>query len=220
MPLISVSTTRTSARSVYGGAQGAGVAPVYQLGISRFLAEEDKPGLLDVSLYGLLAAGMTQGTYVSGEAVSLPPVHGAYDRAMFMPPNTGTNASFLGTVRELLVHERLGRAGVPAGVDLAFSTPRAWLAGGKRIEVQGVPTSFGKVSYTLVRRGATIAALLGALGGIAIAQDTPPAEQPPSDAAKPEPSTVMSGVWEFSNADRDKVCRFVFRPDAVAGGCQ
>jgi hypothetical protein len=67
-------------------------------------------------------------------------------------------------------------------------------------------------------RGATIAALLGALGGIAIAQDTPPAEQPPSEAAKPEPSTVMSGVWEFSNADRDKVCRFVFRPDAVAGG--
>jgi hypothetical protein len=147
---------RTYARSVYGKAPGAGVAPVYELGLSRFLAGEDKPGLLDVSLYGLLAAGMTQGTYVSGEAVSLLPVKGAYDRAMFMPPNTGANASFLGTVREVLVHERLGPGGAPAGVDLAFSTPRAWLAPGKRIEVKGAPTSFGDVSYTLVRHGSTI----------------------------------------------------------------
>jgi hypothetical protein len=68
-----------------------------------------------------------------------------------------------------------------------------------------------------------IAALLSALGGVAVAQDTQPVVQPPSEAAKPEPSkpepnAVMSGVWEFSNADRDKVCRFVFRPDAVGGG--
>jgi hypothetical protein len=76
---------------------------------------------------------------------------------MFMPPNTGTNASFLGTVREVLVHERRGAA---AGLDLAFSTPRAWLADGKRIEVRGAPTSFGKVSYTLVRHGSTIAGRL------------------------------------------------------------
>jgi hypothetical protein len=147
---------RTYAHSVYGKEPGAGVAPVYELGLSRFLAAEDKPGLLDVSLYGLLAAGMTQGTYVSGEAVSLLPIKGAYARAMFMPPNTGANASFLGTVRETLVHERLGPGGAPAGVDLAFSTPRAWLAPGKRIEVKGAPTSFGDVSYTLVRHASTI----------------------------------------------------------------
>ena len=129
---------RTYAHSVYGNEPGAGVAPVYELGLSRFLAAEDKPGLLDVSLYGLLAAGLTRGTYISGEAVSLLPVKGAYDRAMFMPPNTGANASFLGTVRELLVHERLGPGGAPVGLDLAFSTPQAWLAPGKRIEVKGL----------------------------------------------------------------------------------
>lgn len=151
---------RTYAHSVYGKEPGAGVAPVYELGLSRFLAAEDKPGLLDVSLYGLLAAGLTDGTYVSGEAVSLLPVKGAYDRVMFMPPNTGANASFLGTVRELLVHERLAPGGAPAGLDLAFSTPRAWLAPGKRIEVKGLPTSFGKVSYSLVRRGSIIDARL------------------------------------------------------------
>jgi hypothetical protein len=147
---------RTYARSVYGNRRGAGIAPVYALGISRFLAAEDKPGLLDVGLYGMLAAGMTRGTYVSGEAVSLIPIGGAYERAMFMPPNTGANASFLGTVRELLVHERLGARGAPAGVDLAFATPTAWLADGKKIEVRGAPTSLGKVSYVLVRRGSTI----------------------------------------------------------------
>ena len=75
---------------------------------------------------------------------------------MFMPPNTGANASFLGTVRELLVHERLDARGAPTGVDLAFATPAAWLADGKRIDVRGAPTSFGKVSYSLVRHGLAI----------------------------------------------------------------
>jgi hypothetical protein len=147
---------RTYARSVYGNRPGAGIAPVYALGISRFLAAEDKPGLLDVGLYGMLAAGMTRGTYVSGEAVSLIPLEGAYERAMFMPPNTGANASFLGTVRELLVHERLGARGAPTGVDLAFATPTAWLADGKKIDVRHAPTSFGKVSYSLARHGLSI----------------------------------------------------------------
>jgi hypothetical protein len=34
-----------------------------------------------------------------------------------------------------------------------------------------------------------------------------------SDAAN-----AMIGGWEFSNADHDKICRFTFRADAVAGG--
>ncbi len=36
---------------------------------------------------------------------------------------------------------------------------------------------------------------------------------PLSDAAQ-----AMIGAWEFSNADRDKVCRLAFRADAAAGG--
>ena len=108
----------------------------------------------------MLAAGMTRGTYVSGEAVSLVPINGAYERAMFMPPNTGTNASLLGTVRELLVHERLNARGAPVGLDLAFATPNAWLAEGKHIEVRGAPTSCGKVSYSLTRRGPVISGRL------------------------------------------------------------
>jgi hypothetical protein len=99
---------------------------------------------------------MTQGTYVSGEAVSLLPVGGAYDLSMFMPPNAGANASYLGTLRELLIHERRGPLGSPIGLDLAFSTPRAWLADGQTIDVQNAPTSFGKVSYSIARTGASV----------------------------------------------------------------
>ena len=109
-----------------------------------------------LSLYGMLAAGMTADTYISGEAVSLLPVNGAYDRTMFMPPNTGANASYLETLHELLVHERAGPLGAPAGLDLAFSTPRAWLADGQEIDVHDAPTSFGDVTYSLIRAGATI----------------------------------------------------------------
>ncbi len=147
---------RTYARTVYGDAPGAGLAQVYGLSTSRYLADNDQPDQLVLSLYGMLAAGMTADTYISGEAVSLLPVNGARDRTMFMPPNTGANASYLETLRELLVHERRGPLGAPAGLDLAFSTPRAWLSDGKQIDVRDAPTSFGKVSYSLARAGATI----------------------------------------------------------------
>jgi hypothetical protein len=152
--------TRTYAGTVYGEQGGAGIAPVYGLGMARFLADNDQPDQLDLSLYGMLATGMTQGTFVSGEAVSLSPVDGSYDRAMFMPPNSGANASYLGALRELLIHERRGPLGAPAGLDLAFSTPRAWLADGKTIEVADAPTSFGKVSYSIARHGASVVAHL------------------------------------------------------------
>ena len=151
---------RTYARTVYGNAQGAGLAQVYGLGSSRFLADNDQPDQLVLSLYGMAAAGMTADTYISGEAVSLLPVEGAFERSMFMPPNAGANASYLGTLRELLIHERRGPLGAPAGLDLAFSTPRAWLADGQEIDVRAAPTSFGKVTYTLDRHGSAIEAKL------------------------------------------------------------
>jgi len=59
-------------------------------------------------------------------------------------------------------------------------------------------------------RGAIIGvAVAGSLCSGAGAQDTAPL----SDAA-----SAMIGAWEFSNADHDKICHFVFRADAVAGG--
>jgi protease inhibitor Inh len=62
--------------------------------------------------------------------------------------------------------------------------------------------------------GMVQSALIGiaVAGGIchgALAQDAPPM----SDAAN-----AMVGAWEFSNADHDRICRFTFRIDALAGG--
>jgi hypothetical protein len=52
-------------------------------------------------------------------------------------------------------------------------------------------------------------AVAAALCSGALAQDAPTL----SDAA-----SAMIGAWEFSNADHDKTCRFIFRTDAAASG--
>jgi len=149
--------TRADAHIAYGrNIVGDGLGEVYVMNQSRFLADNDQPDQLTVTLYGMLAAGMTRDTFVSGEAVSLLPVGTAYYRTMYMPPNLGANSSFLETLKLLLVHERRGPRGAPRGLDLAFSTPRAWLADGATIQVKRLRTSFGPLSLSLERSGKTI----------------------------------------------------------------
>jgi hypothetical protein len=74
---------------------------------------------------------------------------------MYLPPNSTANGAFLETLRLMLVHETRGPDGAPAGLELAFATPRAWLAPGRRVAVRNAPTSFGPLSYELnASRGA------------------------------------------------------------------
>jgi hypothetical protein len=149
--------TRADAHIAYGrNVVGEGLGEVYVLNQSRFLADNDQPDQLTLTLYGMLAAGMTRDTFLSGEAVSLLPVGTAYYRTMYMPPNLGANSSFLETLKLLLVHERRGPRGAPRGLDLAFSTPRAWLTDGAAIDVKRVRTSFGPLSFSLTRTGKTV----------------------------------------------------------------
>jgi len=68
---------------------------------------------------------------------------------MHRPPNSANNAFFLETLRLMLVHETIDGAGLPRGLELAYSTPRAWLAAGKQVAVRRLQTSFGQLSYTL-----------------------------------------------------------------------
>src|SRR5207244_11767204 len=70
--------------------------------------------------------------------------------AMYRPPNAAANASFLETLRLMLVGE------TGKGLELAYATARPWLRAGKRIRVEGVPTSFGPVSYTIERLGDSV----------------------------------------------------------------
>ena len=131
----------------------SGTDEVYGVNVSRFLADNDQADQLDLSLYGTLAAALTPGTYVAGEAASVSPLGGARYRTMYLPPNNDTAATFLETLRSLLVHETRGSEGAPRGLELAFATPRAWLRDGKSIVVTTAPTSFGTVSYSITRTG-------------------------------------------------------------------
>jgi hypothetical protein len=121
----------------------SGTDQVYGVNAARFMAAMDEPDQLVLSLYGQLAAGMTQNTFVAGEAASVAPLDGLRYRAMYLPPNSVSNDAFLETLRLMLVQESAG------ALRLAFATPRAWLVPGKRIAVAGAPTGFGPLSYTL-----------------------------------------------------------------------
>jgi hypothetical protein len=131
------------------GYQKPGTDDVYGINVARFLADEDQPDQLVLSLYGKLAAGMTENTFVAGEGSTLLPTPGQYYRWMFRPPNSANNAFFLETLRLMLVHETTDAAGLPTGLELAYSTPRDWLAPGKQIAVSKLQTRFGPLSYEI-----------------------------------------------------------------------
>ena len=52
------------------------------------------------------------------------------------------------------------RAPEGRGLQLAYATPRAWLAPGKRIAVDRLPTGFGPLSYTLVSHARSVSATI------------------------------------------------------------
>jgi hypothetical protein len=141
---------RTAAFGIYGKPTfpTSGINQVYGVNVSRFLADNDQPGQLVLTLYGQLGAGMTRGTFVSGEGAGVAPVRGEYYRNMYRPPNSTSNSTFLQTLRLLLVHETRAANGAPQGLRLAHATPRSWLMPGKEIVVRSAPTSFGPVSFS------------------------------------------------------------------------
>jgi hypothetical protein len=134
----------------------SGTDQVYGINVARFLADNDESDHLVLSLYGALAAAMTPGTFVSGEAASVAPMAGRYYRAMYLPPNGASNAAFLETLRAMLVHETVGRNGEPRGLELGFATPRPWLRSGRRIVLRRAATSFGPVSFSIESQARSI----------------------------------------------------------------
>jgi hypothetical protein len=131
----------------------SGTDQVYGVNVARFLADNDEPDQLVLSLYGTLAAALTPGTYVTGEAATITPYRRTRFRAMYLPPNNGGAGAFLETLRVMLVHEARGPEGTPTGLELGFAAPRAWLLAGRRTAVHKASTSFGPVSYSIIRAG-------------------------------------------------------------------
>jgi hypothetical protein len=151
------------------GYQLPGSDDVYGTGVVRFLADNDLPDQLDLSLYGKLGAGMTPGTFVAGEGSTIAAARHQYYRYMHRPPNSGSNAFFLEALRLTLVHETTDGLGVPRGLELAYATPRAWLRTG-RIVVRRAPTSFGRLSYSIDARKPAIHVR------VSVPRRSPPAE--------------------------------------------
>ena len=142
------------------GYQKPGTDDVYGVNVARFLADEDQPDQLVLSLYGKLGAGMTENTFVAGEGSTLLPTPGQYYRWMFRPPNSANNAFFLETLRLMLVHEVTDAASLPTGLELAYSTPRGWLSPGKQIVVSKLQTRFGPLSYVIDTAAGTVHAAI------------------------------------------------------------
>jgi hypothetical protein len=142
---------RAGAFALYGreAHPKSGSSPVYGLNQARFLADNDQAAQLVLGLYGQLATEMTPGTFVSGESVAIAPLAGDHFRSTYLPPNGASNAAFLETLRLMVVHETTDSTGAPRGLELAYSTPRTWLAPGKRIDVRRLATSFGRISFTI-----------------------------------------------------------------------
>ena len=136
------------------GYQRPGSDDVYGTNVARFLADNDQPDQLVLSLYGKLGAGMTENTFVSGEGSTIAPVAGQYYRSMHRPPNSANNAFFLETLRLTLVHETTDASGVPRGLELAYATPRAWLSRASRSRCVGCRRASGR-SRTRSKPGPT-----------------------------------------------------------------
>ena len=113
------------------------------------LLERDEPDRALVSFYGKLAQGMTRDTFIGCEGSSIGAVD-QFGRQMYLPPNSTANSNYLQQLRYLLVQDYdTDDDGRAETLRLAFATPRAWLADGKRIAVKRAPTEFGEVSFVI-----------------------------------------------------------------------
>ena len=114
------------------GYQTPGVDDVYGTNVARFLADNDQPDQLVLSLYGKLGADMTENTFVSGEGSTILPDGKRYYRSMHRPPNSANNAFFLETLRLMLVHETIDAYGLPQRARARLLDAAALARGGQR----------------------------------------------------------------------------------------
>ena len=99
---------RAGAYSLYGKPRYpvSGTDQVYGLNVARFLADNDRPDQLVLSLYGMLGASMTPDTFVSGEAATRRAAARRRRTARCTCRRTrAINSAFLETLRLMLVHE-------------------------------------------------------------------------------------------------------------------
>jgi hypothetical protein len=126
-----------------------GINDLYNLRYALAEIERDDVDHALVSFYGKLAQGFTKDTFIDGEGATLQPLD-PYGRQTYLPPNSAGNASYMQTLRYLLVQDYdTNDDGKVDTLRLAFATPRAWLKDGQSIKVANAPSQFGPVSFTI-----------------------------------------------------------------------
>jgi hypothetical protein len=115
-----------------------GVDHAYTYGYALTELRDGNIGKFLLTFYGILAYGMSRGTYSAVEVTHLP--FGINELTL---PHTYSNTQQLRMLRMMLVREE--------GNDLllASGTPRAWLEPGEAISVQRAPTPYGLLDYNL-----------------------------------------------------------------------
>ena len=123
-----------------------GVVPLYGLRYQLALLRRDEREKALVGFYGHLAQGMARGTFIGGEGTRF--LHGDESgRSLYLPPNSTSNATWLLTLRYLLIQDwDLDEDARPETLRLLFAAPRRWFAHGCRIRIENAPTMFGPIA--------------------------------------------------------------------------
>jgi hypothetical protein len=143
-----------------------GVNVLYGLRYNLTLLRRGDRGHAQVGFYGHLAQAMTRDTFVGGEGSRF--LHGdEHGRSFYLPPNSAANATFLTTLRYLLVQDwDLDDDGRPETLRLLDAIPPRWLADGAKLAVAKAPSAFGEVSASAESRLAK--------GEVVVEVQTPP----------------------------------------------
>ncbi|WP_168200568.1 LamG-like jellyroll fold domain-containing protein [Allokutzneria sp. NRRL B-24872] len=133
------------------GYKSSGFDEQYGFGWSKFLSDNHDRDLLALQFYGKLAHDLTPGTFIGGEGATIAPCPemGEYYRSQFFPPLSANNATYVQTMRSLLVTEDNGPDGTPKRLNVMPSAPREWLLNGKTTSVERLPSMFGPVSFSV-----------------------------------------------------------------------
>ena len=129
-----------------------GVNVLYGLRYSLTLLRRGDRDHALVGFYGQLAQGMTRDTFIGGEGSRF--LHGdRHGRSFYLPPNSASNATFLTTLRYLLVQDwDLDDDGRPETLRLLDAIPPRWLKDGAVIDVQKAPSAFGPIGVRVESR--------------------------------------------------------------------
>jgi hypothetical protein len=105
-----------------------------------------------LGFYGRLAFGMSRYTYVASEGapfIGYNTKDGGFVGAGRDFPNSASNADTLLMLRNALVLEELKDDVETGDIDLLRGVPHAWLAAGKRIRAERLPTYFGELTMQI-----------------------------------------------------------------------